>query len=130
MAIKITTDPFAEIAQRIITYIEENKAYLDPNFSINDLVENLKIQKHHAHYCFKTIINAKFIDVKNNYRVAHAKDLLASERINKMTIEGIGLESGFSSKSHFFAVFKENTGFSPFEYLEQHKNKQRPSHSD
>jgi AraC-like DNA-binding protein len=118
MDFKITTDPFAEIAQRIITYIEENKAYLDPNFSINDLVENLKIQKHHAHYCFKTIINAKFIDVKNNYRVAHAKNLLVSEKINKMTIEGIGLESGFSSKSHFFAIFKAKTGLSPLDYMQ------------
>jgi AraC-like DNA-binding protein len=33
-------------------------------------------------------------------------------------MEGIGMESGFASKSNFFAVFKEFTGKTPLEFIE------------
>jgi AraC-like DNA-binding protein len=38
---------------------------------------------------------------------------------SKITIEAIGKQSGFKTRSHFYTVFKEKTGFTPTEYLEQ-----------
>lgn len=114
-------DPFSQSVVQILTYIEKEKPYLNPKFSINDIVTKLDISKHHVHYCFNTIIQTKFTTLKNNYRIAHAKSLLLSDKMSTMTVEGIGLESGFASKSHFFSMFKQFTELTPYEFIEQHK---------
>lgn len=118
----IIEDPFSETALRILNYMEEEKPYLNPKFSINDIIENLAIPKHHVYYCFNNIIQTKFTVLRTNYRIAHAKGLLLSKKVDVMTIEGIGLESGFASKSNFFAVFKEATRLSPYDFMEQYKS--------
>ncbi len=115
-------DPLTETAERILTYFEQSKPYLNTKFSIDDIAEELNIPKHHVGYCFTNIIQTKFTTLRTDYRIAHAKRLLLSSQVDVMTMEGIGLESGFASKSSFFSVFKESTGLSPFDYMKQHKN--------
>lgn len=122
IANKDLIDPLAETSARIMNYIEQNKPYLNTKFSIDDIVEELNIPRHHVGYCFNNIIQSKFTTIRTNYRVAHAKRLLISSQVDIMTMEGIGLESGFASKSSFFSVFKEATGLSPFDFMKQHKN--------
>lgn len=117
----IIEDPFSDTALRILNYMEEEKPYLNPKFSINDIIEGLDIPKHHVYYCFNNIIQTKFTVLRTNYRITHAKRLLLSKKIDVITIEGIGLESGFASKSNFFAVFKEATGLSPYDFMEQYR---------
>ena len=47
----------------------------------------------------------------NEYRVAEAKQLLQEN--NQFTLESIGFEAGFSSKSTFYATFKKLVGKTP-----------------
>jgi AraC-like DNA-binding protein len=110
-------DPLMETANLILNYLETNLPYLNPKFSLEDLANQLKIPKHHAYYCFNTLIKEKFTTMRNHLRVKHAKSLLNAQQINKHSIEGIGLMSGFASKSSFFATFKLVTGITPFEYF-------------
>jgi AraC-like DNA-binding protein len=115
-------DPLANTAKRILKYFEKNKPYLNTKFSVDDIAEELNIPKHHVGYCFNNIIKTKFTSMRNDFRIAHAKRLLLSPQVDVMTVEGIGFESGFSSKSSFFSVFKESTGLSPYDYMKQNKN--------
>ncbi|WP_395803536.1 helix-turn-helix domain-containing protein [Daejeonella sp.] len=115
-------DPLTNTAKRILEYFEKNKPYLNTEFSIDDIAEELNIPKHHVGYCFTNIIKTKFTSIRNDFRIEHAKRLLLSPQVDIMTVEGIGFESGFASKSSFFSVFKESTGLSPFDYMKQHKN--------
>jgi AraC-like DNA-binding protein len=105
-----------------LNYIEQSKPYLNTKFSIDDIAEKLNIPKHHVGYCFNNIINIKFTTLRTDYRIDHAKRLLLSSKVDVMTVEGIGLESGFASKSSFFSVFKETTGLSPYDFMKQNKN--------
>jgi AraC-like DNA-binding protein len=54
----------------------------------------------------------------NEYRIEEAKHLLKEN--NSFTLEAIGFEAGFSSKSTFYATFKKVTGQTPSEFKKQH----------
>jgi AraC-like DNA-binding protein len=118
---KTTDDPFHETAKQILNYMEQGKPYLNTKFSIVDLIEDLNLPKHHVYYCFNNILPHKFTTLRTHYRIAHAKKLLLSEKVDVMSMEGIGLESGFASKSSFFSVFKQETGLTPFDFAEKNR---------
>ena len=112
------TDPLAETAQVIVDYIKNEKPYLYPDFDIEDIAEKLDIPKHHIIYCFTMILQKKFTAYRSMVRVEHAKELLNSGTADALSIDGIGAQSGFSSRSGFYATFKAETGMTPSQYLE------------
>ena len=59
-------------------------------------------------------INKSFSTFINELRIEKAKEFLTAK--TNYTIEGIGYESGFKSKSTFFTAFKKHTGQTPLEY--------------
>ena len=107
---------FNELAERILAYMEQQKPYLDPEFSIEMLAEQLEVPKHHVYYCFNSILKTRFTQMRSEYRIRHAQALIRVGVPSSRTLVSIGLESGFSSSASFRSVFKEITGMSPREY--------------
>jgi AraC-like DNA-binding protein len=107
---------FNELAERIVAYMEERKPYLDPEFSIEMLAEQLGVPRHHIYYCFNSILKTKFTQMRSEYRIRHAQAMIRQGASNSRTLVAIGLESGFSSSASFRSVFKEITGMSPREF--------------
>jgi transcriptional regulator GlxA family with amidase domain len=62
--------------------------------------------------------------MRTKYRVEHAKEILTNGDVSVNTIESMGFMSGFSSKSSFFAAFREVTGITPNEYYREHNKNQ------
>jgi AraC-like DNA-binding protein len=110
---------FHELGEQIKTYFETKKPYLNPDFSLVDLAQNLDVPQHHISYCFRFIFNHGFPKMKSDYRIAYAKKLIENPENDHLSYEGIGLESGFSTRSHFYAAFQEIEGCSPGEYREK-----------
>ncbi|MFM6954065.1 MAG: helix-turn-helix domain-containing protein [Sphingobacteriaceae bacterium] len=110
-------EPFIELADSILKHLEKKKPYLNPNFSLTDLSLALKVPQHHVSYCFNNIIKTKFTNLKTQLRVTHAKSLLKKGSAADLSIDGIGKESGFASKSSFYSAFKAETGLTPNEFL-------------
>ena len=69
-----------------------------------------------TYYCFQNILHTKFTRLRTEYRVAHAKKLLAEADLNKTTIIVLGKESGFASTSAFYTTFKSEVNCSPGEF--------------
>lgn len=113
-----SSDPLAETAQIIVNYIKQEKPYLYPDFDIEDIAERLDIPKHHIIYCFTIILQKKFTAYRSTVRIEHAKELLKAGSADTLSIDGIGAQSGFSSRSGFYATFKAETGMTPSQYLE------------
>jgi len=107
---------FRELADRITTYMEDRKPYLDPDFTIDDLAGQLEVPKHHVYYCFNSILKTRFTQMRSEFRVRHAQHLIREGSPSSRTLVSIGFESGFSSSASFRSVFKEITGMSPREY--------------
>jgi AraC-like DNA-binding protein len=112
-----------EKGKQVLNYLEDHKPYLDPNFNKSDLAIQLKINPQELSTIFDLFIKLKFSDYKNKKRIEHAIDLLSNGSAKKLTIDGIGKSSGFTSRSSFYAIFKEETGLTPIQYLEQFKQK-------
>ncbi len=57
--------------------------------------------------------NKNFNNYINTFRINEAKKMLTDDNFNYLSIEGIGYEAGFKSKSAFYNSFKEITGLTP-----------------
>jgi AraC-like DNA-binding protein len=104
-----------EIKNKILQYIEDTRPYLQSDLSMDILSSELKVPKHQLTEVLNTEIGSNFFQFVNGYRVEAVKKMLADKK-NKYSIEAIGYECGFNSKSTFFTVFKNLTGQTPQEY--------------
>ena len=109
-------EPFVELSQRIIHFMEERKPYVDPDFTLEMLAKGMDVPKHHLYYCFQNILKTKFTRLRTTYRVEHAKKLLIEADLTKTTLNILGKESGFASTSAFYTTFKTEVGCSPGEF--------------
>jgi AraC-like DNA-binding protein len=103
------------IQQKILIYFETGNGYLNPDLNMNVLSEHLKIPKYQITEVLNTKIGMNFFQFVNHYRVEAVKKMLTDSN-NKFSIEAIGYECGFSSKSSFYTVFKSMTGRTPVSY--------------
>jgi AraC-like DNA-binding protein len=60
--------------------------------------------------------NGNFNNYINSFRVNEAKNMLTDDQFKYLSIEGIGYESGFKSKSVFYKTFKNATGLTPSKF--------------
>lgn len=110
---------YSKMAQRIEDLFNEKQPYLERSYKMAVLAEELKAPKHHVHQCFKTVYNTTFTAFKNKFRVQWVKEALNHHDFRNDTIDGIGSAAGFNSKSHFYTIFKRETGYSPKEYRKE-----------
>lgn len=107
------------LGDKVREYITHEKPYLHPNFNKSDLSIHLKIAPKDLNDVFELILKEKFSALKNRLRVQHAKELLENGEAEKLTMDGIGYNAGFASRSSFYSIFKSETGFTPIEYVEK-----------
>lgn len=60
-----------------------------------------------------------FNDFVNEYRISEVKDRLGKSDLDRMTLLGIALDSGFNSKATFNRAFKKYTGMTPNQYVKE-----------
>lgn len=94
--------------------IADKELFLDPNITLEDTAKELGVPKHVLSQYLNKKLQKSFSTFINELRIKKAKELLQTK--TNFTIEGIGYESGFNSKSTFFTAFKKLTGQTPSEY--------------
>lgn len=112
-------NPFLELRDQIKVYLDDEKPYLNPDFSIGDLAAALKAPQHHISYCLRVLFKQSFPKLKTTLRIQYAQQLMNSAEFEHLSIEGIGQMAGFSSRSSFYSAFQSEIGCSPGEYLER-----------
>ena len=115
--IKMEDPAMNDLAKLIQDYLKNEKPFIDPKFSLDDLAKQLDVPKHHLYYCLNSILNIKFITLRTQMRVEYAKELLLNGNLESVSMEGIWTKTGFSSRTNFFVTFKEVTGYTPLEFI-------------
>lgn len=105
-----------EIKNQIIQYFENEKPYLNSEFCMDHLSSKLSIPKHHLTEVLNIEIKKNFFLFVNTYRIENAKKIL-HKKSKLFSIEAIGYDCGFSSKSSFYTTFKKITGKTPLQYM-------------
>jgi AraC-like DNA-binding protein len=111
-----TNDPMLVLSEKIIHYMENEKPYIAFDFSIASLAFHFKVPQHHISYCINTILQSSFYKLRGEYRVKYAIQLLKEDTKMSLTMEAIGEQAGFSTRSNFYKTFKEFMGVTPLEY--------------
>ncbi len=94
--------------------IIEKELFLDPNITLKEVAIELGIPKHILSQYLNEKLEKSFSTYINELRIEKAKEFLQTK--TNFTIESVGYESGFNSKSTFFTAFKKVTGQTPSEY--------------
>jgi len=102
---------------KIMSYMENEKPYLNGDFTIQDLSDKLNISKHHLTQIINTQLQKNFYNFVNEYRLEEVKNKLKDSRFSHFKIISLAYDSGFNSKSSFNSVFKCQTGMTPSEFM-------------
>ena len=114
---ELEENPFLKLSEKIQDYFDNEKPYLNPNFSIAQISLRMNVPQNHVLYCINSIFNTKFSKLKTELRVEQTKVFLQESVNSNITIDGIAQLAGFSSRSSFYNAFKEETGITPSDYL-------------
>ncbi len=99
--------------------MEDDKLFLDSNFSLDLMAQRSGLSKHHISQIINSELNCNFFDFTNRYRIEEAKRVLQESQEIKM--EQLAYQLGYKSKSSFFNAFKKATNLTPSRYLMQIK---------
>jgi AraC-like DNA-binding protein len=108
------------LKKKLSDFLEREKPYLEPELSIQQLADAVKIPRHSLTQIINEEFNKNFFTFINEYRVQEAQYRLADPQFKNDTVLSIGLSSGFNSKSSFNALFKQYTDMTPSQYRSQH----------
>ena len=114
---KVENLEMEELTEAMQNYLKTERPFIDPNFSLDDLAKQLDVPKHHLYYCLNSVLDIKFTTLRTQLRVEYAKELLLSDSLKRVSMEGIWPKTGFSSRTNFFVTFKEVTGYTPLEFI-------------
>ena len=107
------------LMEHIESYMKTTEAFVRTELTIIDLSEKLKVHPKRISASINTIFNQNFNSYVNQLRIKKAEILLTDQSSNYFSIEGIGKEVGFHSKSAFYSAFKKVTGTTPNKYKER-----------
>ena len=106
-------------SSRIMNYLNEEKPYLSPVFSIHDIVSTLDIPQKNVTDSFNKVIKIPFPKMRNQLRIDHAIEMFRNNSHAKISIEGIAAESGFNNRATFYKAFREVTKTTPIEWIKE-----------
>lgn len=111
---KISDDQADALLRRLANVMDKRQIYLHQKIKLAQLAESVDATPHEVSQVINDRLGISFNQYINEYRVRKACILL--REIDHLTIEGIGQEVGFNSRSAFYKAFKEIKQQTPSEF--------------
>lgn len=115
----LQTEKKEEIVAKIISSMENERIFLQPELTLQDLSEKLSVPAYQVSLAINEGLNKTFYDLVNGYRVEEAKRLLTDPKSKASKILAVAFDAGFNSKTTFNTVFKKFTGLTPSDYKDK-----------
>ena len=107
---------FGRIKQTLEEAMDKERLYLQNDLTLYELARAVEIPTRKISQCINNLYSTNFSDWVNRYRVDEATKLLNSMSESNLTIEGIGFNSGFKSRSAMYLAFRKITGRTPGDF--------------
>jgi AraC-like DNA-binding protein len=101
---------------KIVTFFCDTKIYCNKEISLFMLADLVQMRYKDVSKLINYYSGKNFNQFVNYYRIEEAKKLLEDTQKNHLNLNGIADEVGFSSRSTFFLVFKQQEGITPNEF--------------
>ena len=108
---KIEKEEVSRFQERLREVVEDQMIYKESNLKLPMVAERIMTSPHRLSQYLNDNLNKSFAQYINEYRVEAAKKLILEN--DTLTLEGIGYEVGFNSRSTFYTAFKKYTGKTP-----------------
>lgn len=105
---------------RMEQYVTEKHLFLHPGFGRDDLLGIVRINKNDLPRLLRKYAHAENVnDYLNRLRVQHALKLIQEKP--HFSIQAIGEEAGFRSRTTFYRAFLKECGMTPAQYMQSHQ---------
>lgn len=99
------------LKEKMIAYIENEKAFLDHDISLDKVASALGTNRTYVSMMVNSMMEMTFRDYINGLRICYAKEYLLKKK--DATMEDVAEACGFTSGPQFCRKFKEIVGMSP-----------------
>ncbi len=105
-----------EKIKKLDTLMTKEQLYRQPHLSRPLIADRLAISEGYLSELLSSIRQTNFNDYVNSFRVQQTIEMFHDQRFDLYSIEAIGQEAGFKTKSVFYAAFKKVTQTTPGAY--------------
>lgn len=100
-----------DLLNQLRSLMDDKKPFLNSQLKLEDLAQTMELSKHQLSRLLNECYPYGFSQFVKEYRVAEAKYLI--EHHPEWSLDGVGYEAGFSSRSSFFEAFKKVESMTP-----------------
>lgn len=101
--------------------MQEKKVYLDPDYTIMQLAEDINSNQNYVSNALGKIGNTNFRDFINHYRLERIMNEINEDKHKSFKLHYLFSKSGFRHASSFNRAFKKKYGVSPSEMIKNMK---------
>jgi AraC-like DNA-binding protein len=113
-----TLDSLERLKRNILDLFERQKRFREMHLSVDDIAHELKSNRTYVSRVINEEFGTNFYGFVNKYRLAEFLRLLQqSENPANFKIKEVSEKVGFKSYTSFYSYFKEQTGYTPSEYV-------------
>lgn len=108
-----------QIVQDLDAYLKEYKFFRQKDLTIVDVSNGIDVSSKKVSRAINLVRKVNFNVYINSLRIEEAVLYLKDRNYDGFSVEGIGLEAGFKSKSAFYNAFKKEKNCTPLELRKQ-----------
>jgi AraC-like DNA-binding protein len=116
---KISDHDAATLLNTLDQLMVEKEVYKNPNLTLGELAKAINLSSHQLSQILNDNLGKNFTSFINEYRINAACKMIAAN--HPFSLEAIGYEVGFNSKSTYYTSFKKIKGTTPLLYKERLK---------
>ena len=116
--VNVSEDQIIYLLSSIESYMNQNKPFLNNNYTIQLLSVSLDIPVYHCSFLLNQVALKSFRDYINGFRIQYFITTYGSSK-NKFTIEYQTSLVGFNNRGTFYTAFTKETGLTPKQYFDQ-----------
>jgi len=101
---------------KLESFMRREQPFLEPQLSLRQLAQMIDLHPNYLSQLLNERIGLNFSEYINGYRLDSFKNSVQNPKNQHLTLLGLALDSGFSSKTVFNTFFKKQMGMTPREY--------------
>ena len=111
---KVDSTKANELIEQLQQKMQAEQIYLNPKIKLAEIAQSVNSSPHEISQVINETLGVSFNQYINQFRVNAACSLL--KQTNNLTLEGVGKEVGFHSRSAFYSAFKSQMQQTPGQY--------------